>query len=67
MPECKKPATPNGDEAATPNGDWTDIVKSGWDNGQLAICCSCTFPGMTTNENDPRERSPFGRGLPLRH
>ena len=60
MPECKQPATPEGDQtappnggptaapnggqAATPNGGPTDIVKSGWDKGQLAICCTCTFP-----------------------
>ena len=60
MLECKQPATPNGDgtvtpegeqtaplngdQAAPPNGGPTDIVKSGWDKGQLAICCSCTFP-----------------------
>ena len=60
MPECKQPATPNGDgtvtpegeqtappngdRAATPAGEQTDIVKSGWDKGQLAICCTCTFP-----------------------
>jgi hypothetical protein len=52
MPECKQPATPNGggtvtpegEQTATPNGDQTDIVKSGWDKGQLAICCTCTFP-----------------------
>ena len=60
MPECKQPATPNGEQTAppnggqaarpngrptaTPDGDPTDIVKSGWDKGQLAICCTCTFP-----------------------
>ena len=59
MPECKKPATPNGDRA--------DIVKSGWDNGQHAICCSCTFPGMTTNENDPRENILSNEACQLRH
>ena len=60
MPECKQPASPNGDgtvtpegyraaplnggQTATPAGEQTDIVKSGWDKGQLAICCTCTFP-----------------------
>ena len=52
MPECKQPATPNGGQAApqnggltaTPDGGPADIVKSGWGDRPLAICCTCTFP-----------------------
>jgi hypothetical protein len=27
-----------------PYRERTDIVKSGWGEGSLAICCVCTFP-----------------------
>jgi hypothetical protein len=37
-------AEPNGEMTAEPNGEMTDIVKSGWGDRPLAICCTRTFP-----------------------